>query len=192
MHCRDHFVHAPSQWEMMLHCNVVSYWLGAHTQWSMYWVCSIQYPDVCTHLQDVEALPTLPCGRFLAHMHMHRETNKSLQEKRVRGRSHSPEGLYDLTPLMVNFLRKHEIYICILYHFFTLRWCSYLKSLHMEDKDRFIVLSHGWPLMTMTADDLGMPGARASAAFTYFAWNVSGSAPDKLKEIYRWLSARLQ
>ena len=26
---RDHFVHAHSQWETTLHCNVVSHWLGA-------------------------------------------------------------------------------------------------------------------------------------------------------------------
>ena len=32
---RNHFVHAPSQWEMMLHCNVISHWLGAYTKWSL-------------------------------------------------------------------------------------------------------------------------------------------------------------
>ena len=31
----DHFVYMPSQWEMMLHCNVVSHWLGACTKWSL-------------------------------------------------------------------------------------------------------------------------------------------------------------
>ena len=31
--CRDHFVCAPSQWEMTLRCNVVSHWLGAHMKW---------------------------------------------------------------------------------------------------------------------------------------------------------------
>ena len=30
---RDHFVYAPSQWEMMLHCNIVSHWLGTYTKW---------------------------------------------------------------------------------------------------------------------------------------------------------------
>ena len=30
-----HFVYAPSQWETMLHFNVVSYWLGAYTKWSL-------------------------------------------------------------------------------------------------------------------------------------------------------------
>ena len=35
-HCsRDQSVHAPSQWETTLHCNVVSHWLGAYTKWSL-------------------------------------------------------------------------------------------------------------------------------------------------------------
>ena len=34
--CRDHFVYAPSQWETMLQCNVVSYWLGTYTKQSLY------------------------------------------------------------------------------------------------------------------------------------------------------------
>ena len=33
---RNHFVHAPSQWETTLHCNVVSHWLGTYTEWSLY------------------------------------------------------------------------------------------------------------------------------------------------------------
>ena len=33
--CRDHFVYAPSQWEMTLQCNVVSQWLGAYIKWSL-------------------------------------------------------------------------------------------------------------------------------------------------------------
>ena len=32
---RDHSVHAPGQWEMTLHCSVVSHWLGAYTKWSL-------------------------------------------------------------------------------------------------------------------------------------------------------------
>ena len=31
----NHFVYVPSQWEMTLHCNVVSHWLGAYTKWSL-------------------------------------------------------------------------------------------------------------------------------------------------------------
>ena len=29
----DHFVYAPSQWEMMLHCYIASHWLGIYTKW---------------------------------------------------------------------------------------------------------------------------------------------------------------
>ena len=32
---RDHFVHAPSQWEATLQCNIVSHWLSACTKWSL-------------------------------------------------------------------------------------------------------------------------------------------------------------
>ena len=32
---RYHFVHAPSQWEMTLHWNVIAHWLGAYTKWSL-------------------------------------------------------------------------------------------------------------------------------------------------------------
>ena len=32
---RDHFGCAASQWEMMRHCSVVSYWLGAYTKWTL-------------------------------------------------------------------------------------------------------------------------------------------------------------
>ena len=31
---RDHLVYAPSWWETMLQCNVVSHWLAALTKWS--------------------------------------------------------------------------------------------------------------------------------------------------------------
>ena len=30
MKCRDHYVHAPSQWETALQCSAVSHWLGAY------------------------------------------------------------------------------------------------------------------------------------------------------------------
>ena len=32
---REHSVNVPSQWEMMLHCNIISYWLGTYTKWSL-------------------------------------------------------------------------------------------------------------------------------------------------------------
>ena len=32
---RDHSMYAPSQWEMALHCNAISHWLGAYSEWSL-------------------------------------------------------------------------------------------------------------------------------------------------------------
>ena len=32
---RDPFMYAPSQWEMTLHCNVISHWLGISTKRSL-------------------------------------------------------------------------------------------------------------------------------------------------------------
>ena len=46
---RDHFVHAPSQWEMTLHCNVISHWLGAYTKWSLVHIPGI---ILCMHLAN--------------------------------------------------------------------------------------------------------------------------------------------
>ena len=34
--CRDHFVYGPNPWETMLHCNIISYWLGTYTERSLY------------------------------------------------------------------------------------------------------------------------------------------------------------
>ena len=34
--CRDHFVYVPSQWETALQCNVVSHWMGAYKEWTLY------------------------------------------------------------------------------------------------------------------------------------------------------------
>ena len=33
---RDNVVRAPSQWEAMLPCKVVSHWLSAHAKWSLF------------------------------------------------------------------------------------------------------------------------------------------------------------
>ena len=32
---RDNSEYAPSQWEMALQCNAISYWLDAYTEWSL-------------------------------------------------------------------------------------------------------------------------------------------------------------
>ena len=36
LHCNDHFVYAPSQWERTLHC-CISHWLDAFTECSLHW-----------------------------------------------------------------------------------------------------------------------------------------------------------
>ena len=41
LHSRDHFMHAPSQWEATLQCKVNSHWLGAYTKRSMNSITSI-------------------------------------------------------------------------------------------------------------------------------------------------------
>ena len=33
---RNHFMYAPSQWETMLQCNVISHWLGTYTKRSLW------------------------------------------------------------------------------------------------------------------------------------------------------------
>ena len=44
-HLQISFVYAPSQWEMLLQCNIVSYWLSRCTEWSL-------------HLSNLQTLPT--------------------------------------------------------------------------------------------------------------------------------------
>ena len=34
-YCRDQSRYVPSQWEMLLHCNDISHWLGAYLDWSL-------------------------------------------------------------------------------------------------------------------------------------------------------------
>ena len=46
--CRDHFVYAHSQWEMMLQCNIISHWLGTCTKWSL---CLVSW-----HVQNCDLL----------------------------------------------------------------------------------------------------------------------------------------
>ena len=43
--CRYHFGNAPSQWETMLHCNVVFHWLVVCTTWSLHLIplCTATY-----------------------------------------------------------------------------------------------------------------------------------------------------
>ena len=45
---RDRFVYVPGQWETMLHCNIVSHWLGAYKKWSQ---CIISMLFGIDHMQ---------------------------------------------------------------------------------------------------------------------------------------------
>ena len=42
---RDHFVYAANQWDTTLQCNVVTYWLGAYTKWSLQAEIHIHYVE---------------------------------------------------------------------------------------------------------------------------------------------------
>ena len=47
---RNHFVYAPSQWETMLQCNIISRWRGTFTTWSLYsatWLTGSGYNKDC-------------------------------------------------------------------------------------------------------------------------------------------------
>ena len=57
MGIRDHFVHAPRQWEMTLHCNIVSRWLGAYTKWSL----GTKWLSVATSSNNIQVMPSLMC-----------------------------------------------------------------------------------------------------------------------------------
>ena len=54
-----HFVYAPSQWDTMSHCNVVTHWLGAHTKWSLPVV------NLPGHMWRGRRLATLNCGEIV-------------------------------------------------------------------------------------------------------------------------------
>ena len=45
---RDQSRFAPSQWEMSLHCNGVSHWLGAYLDWSLH---TLSFPDEASYNQ---------------------------------------------------------------------------------------------------------------------------------------------
>ena len=52
---KDHSVHAPSQWEMILHCDVISHWLDTYTEWSL---CRYEFLKLL--------ILSLPNGKFLS------------------------------------------------------------------------------------------------------------------------------
>ena len=59
---RDHFMNAPSQWEMTLHCNVISHWLCAYPEWPLCIkpICSIN--PLCGNAAMINILLFNCCG----------------------------------------------------------------------------------------------------------------------------------
>ena len=49
---RDHSTYTPNQWEMALHCNAISHWLGAYTEGPLH-ETQIRYFDIA-HLVQTE------------------------------------------------------------------------------------------------------------------------------------------
>ena len=66
---KDHSVHALSQWETTLHCNVVSQWLGAYTKWSLLYLSVMKHwsmaDKLCDAKYDVNSL--WPSGKTWHH-----------------------------------------------------------------------------------------------------------------------------
>ena len=72
--CRDHFVNVPSQWKTTLHCNVVSHWLGAYTNWSLY-MYTRTHNHVHIYIRKFSIIPLVchgnqyiaQCGNCISH-----------------------------------------------------------------------------------------------------------------------------
>ena len=79
------------------------------------------------------------------------------------------------------YMRKYIKYICIFYHFSSMRWCRWLISSPVDDKDLFI-------LNSQYHDCSWLGNARSqgisSMALTLFCWNVLVSASGELIHIH--------
>ena len=58
----DHFVYAPSHWETMLHCNIVSHWLGTFIIFCMHPANDIRYCIVTSSLTGWAHSQHNPCN----------------------------------------------------------------------------------------------------------------------------------
>ena len=57
---REHSVHALSQWETTLHCNIVSHWLGAYTKSSLIaWTDAASMFEIQTQINSWVDKPSL-------------------------------------------------------------------------------------------------------------------------------------
>ena len=92
----DHFMNAPSQWAMTLHCNVIPHWPGAYTKWSLQKsyscvdiICLCQFkvwPTVYLshHIAELHIEAGTKCQSFFWHFLMHFHEWKYLFEFRVQ------------------------------------------------------------------------------------------------------------
>ena len=62
---RDHFVYAPSQREKALHCNTISYWLGAYKEWSLLVKLDFCKTLWCHQMETFSALLAICVGNSL-------------------------------------------------------------------------------------------------------------------------------
>ena len=62
---RVHSVYATSKWEKTLHCNVVFYWLGAYTKWSLDFLSSY---DVTILLLGKATMKNIYCWKEVLQM----------------------------------------------------------------------------------------------------------------------------
>ena len=85
-----HVEHAPSQWEMTLHCNVISHWLGTYTKWSLgsyhdgwadviFAICWKWQNTICVFIPDaVELCQTLEGSSLVQILACHLLSTKPL------------------------------------------------------------------------------------------------------------------
>ena len=71
--CKDHFVHAPIQWEMALHCNAASHWLGAYTEWPLFTICNLikECPDLNGVIWIIQCFSKAHITNFITDKHVH-------------------------------------------------------------------------------------------------------------------------
>ena len=57
----DHSVYEPSQWEMALHYNVISHWLGANTEWSLWFTIPVHQAHGSKSIYALKNNLHMPC-----------------------------------------------------------------------------------------------------------------------------------
>ena len=66
---QDRFEHVVIQWETMLHCNVISHWLGAYTKWSLNNLTVFQQRVQAGNQESIKTLHYWPYVRRISTGH---------------------------------------------------------------------------------------------------------------------------